>query len=439
MDDYTSALKFAMIFFMVLMAIEWVAGKLLKKSIYNSMDTISSISSGMTNNIKSILKLSVVIISYQWMYNNLAIFDIGSSWPVYVIGFIGIDFAYYWTHRWNHEYNILWNKHIVHHSSEEYNLACALRQSISDVFKIYFFLYVPLALIGVPPKVISILLPLHLFAQFWYHTRLIGKMGFLEKIIVTPSHHRVHHAINEKYIDKNYASIFIFWDFMFGTFQEELTEEPPVYGIKKPAKTWNPIIINFMHLIQLFKDAFRTKKWSNKLKIWFMPTGWRPDDIKDKFPIEIIEKPHEYEKYNTNHDPFIIIWSSFQLLFHLAMQFHLIYLISHMDIDINFSSLSIFEIVSQYQLFLLYGLFFMISVWSYTSLMDRSKFSLYMEIIKSIIGTFIIVNFSDVLSIYDGVFVSEYIIFFYFIISLLINSYYQLIVNNKVKGFSLSS
>ena len=439
MNDYTTAVKFAMIFFMVLIAIEWLAGKILKKSIYNSMDTISSISSGMTNNIKSILKLSVVIISYQWMYNNLAIFDIGSSWPVYVIGFIGIDFAYYWTHRWNHEYNILWNKHIVHHSSEEYNLACALRQSISDVFKIYFFLYIPLALLGVPPEVISILLPLHLFAQFWYHTRLIGKMGFLEKIIVTPSHHRVHHAINEKYIDKNYASIFIFWDFMFGTFQEELSEEPPVYGIKKPARTWNPIIINFMHLIQLFKDAFRTKKWSNKLKIWFMPTGWRPDDIKVEFPLEIIEKPYEYEKYNTNQDPLIKIWSSFQLLFHLAMQFHLIYLMSYMEIDINFSSLSIFEIVSQYQLFLLYGLFFMTSVWSYTSLMDRSKFSLYMEIIKSIIGTFIIVNFSEVLSIYDGVFVSEYIIFFYFIISLLINSYYQLIVNNKQKGFSLSS
>ncbi len=439
MNDYTTAVKFAMIFFMVLIAIEWLAGKILKKSIYNSMDTISSISSGMTNNIKSILKLSVVIISYQWMYNNLAIFDIGSSWPVYVIGFIGIDFAYYWTHRWNHEYNILWNKHIVHHSSEEYNLACALRQSISDVFKIYFFLYLPLAIIGVPPKVISILLPLHLFAQFWYHTRLIGKMGFLEKIIVTPSHHRVHHAINEKYIDKNYASIFIFWDFMFGTFQEELSEEPPVYGIKKPARTWNPIIINFMHLIQLFKDAFRTKKWSNKLKIWFMPTGWRPDDIKVEFPLEIIEKPYEYEKYNTNQDPLIKIWSSFQLLFHLAMQFHLIYLMSYMEIDINFSSLSIYEIVSQYQLFLLYGLFFMTSVWSYTSLMDRSKFSLYMEIIKSIIGTFIIVNFSEVLSIYDGVFVSEYIIFFYFIISLLINSYYQLIVNNKQKGFSLSS
>ena len=140
-----------------------------------------------------------------------------------------------------------------------------------------------------------------------------------------------------------------------------------------------------------------------------------------------------------DRDSFITVWSSFQLLIHLAMQFHLIYLLSHMEIDINFSSLSIFEIVSQYQLFLLYGLFFMTSVWSYTSLMDRSKFSLYMEIIKSIIGTFIIVNFSEVLSIYDGVFVSEYIIFFYFIISLLINSYYQLIVINKQKGFSLSS
>ena len=210
MTDYTEAVKYAMIFFMVTMSIEWLVGKLLKKSIYRPMDTISSISSGMTNNIKSILKLSVVIVSYEWMFEHFALLKINAHWWVYIIAFLGIDFAYYWTHRWNHEYNILWNKHIIHHSSEEYNLACALRQSISDVVQIYFFLYFPMALIGIPPKVISILLPLHLFAQFWYHTRLIGKMGFLEKIIVTPSHHRVHHAINDKYIDKNYSSIFIF-------------------------------------------------------------------------------------------------------------------------------------------------------------------------------------------------------------------------------------
>ena len=163
MSDYTIAVKYAMFFFMATMIIEWVASKILKQKVYNLPDTISSISSGMTNNIKSILNLSIVIISYQWMFEHFAIFQISSSWWVYVLAFLGIDFANYWTHRWNHEYNILWNRHIIHHSSEEYNLACALRQTISSVFQIYFFLYIPLAIIGIPPKVIALLLPLHLF------------------------------------------------------------------------------------------------------------------------------------------------------------------------------------------------------------------------------------------------------------------------------------
>ena len=439
MNDYTTAVKYAMIFFMVTMAIEWLAGKFLKKEIYRPMDTISSISSGMTNNIKSILKLSVVIISYQWMYDHLSITKIGASWPVYIIAFIGIDFAYYWTHRWNHEYNILWNKHIIHHSSEEYNLACALRQSISDIVQIYFFLYLPMAIIGISPKVISILLPLHLFAQFWYHTKLIGKMGFLEKIIVTPSHHRVHHAINEKYIDKNYSSIFIFWDFIFGTFQEEIHEEPPVYGIKKPARTWNPILINYMHITQLIKDAFRTKKLIDKFKIWFMPTGWRPNDVINSHPIQIINNPFEYEKYNTKKDPFLITWSSLQLAIHLAMQFHLIYLISYLKIDLNFNYLSLKEIIIQYQLFLSYGLFFLLSVWSYTSLMDRSSFSLFMNILKTITGFLIVHNYPEVLNIYDGIYIPDYIIYGYFLSSLFINLFYQFIFIKEKKELSLLS
>ena len=438
MNDYTVAVKFAMIFFMVAMAIEWLVGKFYKKKIYRAMDTISSISSGMTNNIKSILKLSVVILSYQWMYDNLALFKITIHWWVYLIAFLGIDFAYYWTHRWNHEYNILWNKHIIHHSSEEYNLACALRQSISDIVQIYFFLYLPMALIGIPPKIINILLPLHLFAQFWYHTRLIGKMGFLEKIIVTPSHHRVHHAINEKYIDKNYASIFIFWDFIFGTFQEELKEEPPVYGIKKPARTWNPILINFMHITHLIKDAYKTKKWTDKLKIWFMPTGWRPEDVINSYPLEIIQNPFEYKKYSTKKDKFMVVWCSIQLTIHLAMQFHLIYLISYLNIDLNFSYLAVSEIVMQYQLFLCYGLFFLLSVWSYTSLMDRSSFSTLMEILKTITAVFILQKYPEVLSVYKGVYISSNIIYGYFILSLFINFYYQLIFLKERKEFSLT-
>jgi len=284
-----------------------------------------------------------------------------------------------------------------------------------------------MAVIGIPPKVISILLPIHLFAQFWYHTRLIGKMGFLEKIIVTPSHHRVHHSINKKYVDKNYSSIFIFWDFIFGTFQEELDEEEPIYGTKKPARTWNPILINYLHLSQLIKDAFRTKKWINKLKIWFMPTGWRPEDVAESYPLEIIQNPFEYEKYSTKKDNFMVFWCSIQLIIHLAMQFHLIHLISHLHIDFNFSYLSIREIIMQYQLFLCYGLFFLLSVWSYTSLMDRSAFSFIMEILKTITGIFIVFNYPEALSIYEGVYLSSDIIYGYFITSISINFYYQFI------------
>ena len=161
---------------------------------------------------------------------------------------MALDFAGYWVHRISHEYNLFWNNHIIHHSSEEFNLACALRQSVSVVFKLFALFLIPAALFGVPVTVIAIVAPLHLFAQFWYHTQHIDRMGFLEKIIVTPSHHRVHHAINQEYLDKNYGQIFIFWDKWFGTFQEEMPSIPAVYGVTRPVQTWNPIKINFLHV-----------------------------------------------------------------------------------------------------------------------------------------------------------------------------------------------
>ena len=290
-----------------------------------------------------------------------------------------------------------------------------------------------MALIGVPPKVISILLPLHLFAQFWYHTRLIGKMGFLEHIIVTPSHHRVHHAINEKYIDKNYASIFIFWDKWFGTFQEELDDEPPVYGIKKPARTWNPIVINYAHLIQLFKDAWKTKKWVNKLKIWFMPTGWRPEDVTQTNPIEIIEDPYNYQKYDSNKNNMLLFWSSFQLMVHLAMQFHLIYLLSYIGKDLAYDQASFLDILAGYQPLILYGLFFILSVWSFTSLMDGSfVMSFPIEILKIGIGIFLIYTFPQVMSVYDGLMIPEICILAYLCISLVMTLVYSSKKGNRI-------
>ena len=143
--------------------------------------------------------------------------------------------------------------------------------------------------------------PIHLFAQFWYHTKHIGKLGFLEYIIVTPSQHHVHHAINPIYIDKNLAAIFCIWDRMFGTFQEELDSEPPIYGTLKPAQSWNPFWINFQHLYLLARDAWYTKSWKDKIRLWFMPTGWRPEDVLTLFPVQTRDL-NSKDKYKPHYD-----------------------------------------------------------------------------------------------------------------------------------------
>jgi sterol desaturase/sphingolipid hydroxylase (fatty acid hydroxylase superfamily) len=239
------------------------------------MDMISSLSSGVTNVTKDVIGLYFIILSYPFFLKHLSVTTVASGILTYVIAFMALDFAGYWVHRLQHVTNFFWNGHIVHHSSEEFNLACALRQSISSIVKTFAIFLLPAALLGVPATVIGVVAPLHLFAQFWYHTQHINKMGFLEKIIVTPSHHRVHHAINKEYIDKNYGQIFIFWDKWFGTFQEELPNVPPVYGITRPVRTWNPIKINFQHAWLLIKDAWLTNSWKDKFFLWFKPTGYR--------------------------------------------------------------------------------------------------------------------------------------------------------------------
>ena len=205
------------------------------------------------------------------------------------------------------------------------------------------------------------LAPLHLFAQFWYHTQHIGKLGFLEYIIVTPSQHRVHHAINPEYIDKNLAAIFCIWDRLFGTFQEELKSVPPVYGVLKPAKTWNPVIINFQHFWSLCKDAWRTRSLTDKVRIWFMPTGWRPKDVSEKFPIQIIEDPYNFNKYSSTQNKLFIFYAVFQLL---ATSVFLLFV---------FSNFSDFE---THQIFYL-GLFLLAGIFGYTSLIDLSAFAVY--------------------------------------------------------------
>lgn len=370
MEAYAKALNFGIPFFALLILLELVYGVLTKRITANLPDTISSLSSGIANITKDILGLIVAVISYSWLETNYAFFDLKVVWWMFPLVFVVKDFAGYWIHRFEHMVNYFWNRHMIHHSSEEYNLACALRQSISQIFSLTIFILFPLALLGVPTEVFAIVAPIHLFAQFWYHTQHIHRMGILEKIIVTPSHHRVHHAINELYLDRNFSQIFIVWDKWFGTFQEELEEEVPVYGVKKAVATWNPILINFQHAWRIWLDFFRTKSWKDKAKIWFMPTGWRPDDVAKKYPIQIIENPQDQIKYMPLIPVWIKVWCAFQLLSTL---------ITAMFLFNNIAILAFGHAV-------LIGAFIFLAIYSYTSIMDGKRYAAFLEIFKGILG-----------------------------------------------------
>lgn len=365
--------------FLLLVLFEKYWGWRRGKDTVRHMDMISSLGSGVTNVTKDVLGLSIAVISYQWMLDRFALVHISSSFWVYVIAFFTLDLAGYWTHRVQHVVNFFWNGHIIHHSSEDFNLACALRQSISSIAKIFIVFLLPAALLGVPAKVIGIVAPLHLFAQFWYHTQHINKMGWLEKIIVTPSHHRVHHAINKEYIDKNYGQIFIFWDKWFGTFQEELPDVPPVYGITRPVHTWNPIKINFVHVWLLLKDAWRTNSWKDRLRIWFMPTGWRPADTITAYPVYKIDDVYHFEKYSTPAATGFTAWIWTQTIL-------LLLLVSWL-----FGNIAAIGSPGMF----VYGGFIFLFVYALTELMDGNRYAIAWEMAKALSGIGIIYYTGD--------------------------------------------
>lgn len=369
METYATVVLYAIPFFLLLIGLEWWAAKRRGIEVMRSPDTLSSLSSGTTNTLKTVLGLSVAIVSYDWLVDHLALYQIEATWLAVIVVFVVKDFAGYWNHRLNHEVNIFWNRHIVHHSSEEFNLACALRQSISEVWVFFALFMLPAALLGVPTKVVAIVAPLHLFAQFWYHTRLIDKMGWLEYVLVTPSHHRVHHAINDEYIDRNYSEVFIVWDRLFGTFQPELADTPPIYGVRKAVGTWNPFFINYMHLWRLIQDAWRTQSWWDKLRIWFKRTGWRPADVAEKYPYDNVlmgQAVYAQEKYDKRPSRLGLVWAWLDFV---VVQLAMTYLFLHIG-DLSFP-----ELMS-------YGLWLFLGIFALTSLLDRSVLALWAGILR---------------------------------------------------------
>jgi alkylglycerol monooxygenase len=411
MEQYGKILLIAMPAFLLLVLFEKWYGLYKNRDTVRNMDMISSLSSGVTNVTKDVLGLSLAIITYPWLVTYLAVTHIQSSILVYIIAFFALDLAGYWVHRIQHVTNFFWNGHIVHHSSEEFNLACALRQSISSIVKIFIIFLLPAALLGVPGQVIAVVAPLHLFAQFWYHTQHINKMGFLEKIIVTPSHHRVHHAINPQYIDKNYGQIFIFWDKWFGTYQEELPDVPPVYGITRPVRTWNPIRINFQHAWLLLKDAWRTKNPEDKFRVWFMPTGWRPADVAEKYPVYKIEDVYQFDKYDTKASAALHVWSWVQLLMVLLFTSYL------------FGSIASINQLDKTYIYV-YGGFIFLSIYACTELMDRNRYAIVWETLKNALGILLIYRQGDWFGASSWVTGIQYILTGYFILSTVVTAYF---------------
>lgn len=408
MEEYGKILIIAMPIFLLLILIEKAYGIYTKEDNVPLMDSVSSISSGITNAVKDVLGLSLTFISYEWMVSKMAVFHIESNILTYLVAFVIIDFYGYWTHRWAHQINFFWNKHAIHHSSEEFNLACALRQTVSSFVNLFTFLLIPAAILGVPATVIAITLPIQLFLQFWYHTRHIKKMGFLEHILVTPSHHRVHHAINPEYIDKNHSQIFIFWDKWFGTFQEELETAPPVFGITRPAQTWNPIRINFQHLGLLISDAWRAENWKDKFTIWFKPTGWRPENFEERYPVNKITDVYNFDKYGTENSSKLIYWSVAQVLITLLF------------VTFLFDNIAVIGLPNVF----IYGLFIFVTIYSYSELMDKRNSSIFWETIRFFFGMGIIFYFGNWFELNAQLPIINYIIAGYLFISLLVTVYF---------------
>jgi sterol desaturase/sphingolipid hydroxylase (fatty acid hydroxylase superfamily) len=198
------------------------------------------------------------------------------SWAV---TFFLVDLCYYWSHRMSHEVNLLWAGHVVHHQSEEYNLSVALRQATIGKLFTWIF-YLPLALIGVPWRLFVTCYGINLIYQFILHTRAVGKLGApIEGVMNTPSHHRVHHGVNPKYQDRNYAGVFIVFDKWFGTFEVEDDAEPVVYGTTKPLESWNPVAANLQVFRYLWQDLKQVSRWSDRVRLVFGRPGWRPAEL----------------------------------------------------------------------------------------------------------------------------------------------------------------
>ena len=303
--------------FFGLIFIEWLWGRRLAKQgqasaqTYRLDDAISSISLGILSQISAIFTRVLRIGIYTLVFEQVALVRDDAWWSTWygvVLALVLYDFCYYWFHRASHEVAVFWAGHAVHHQSQHYNLSTALRQSSAGAISSWVF-YLPMALVGVPPVVFGIVALIDLLYQYWVHTEHIGRLGWFDRWFCSPSNHRVHHAVNDKYLDRNYGGIWVVWDRLFGSFEEEDPQEPCVYGTRKALNSWDPLWANMQMYASMFQDSWYTKRWRDKVMVFLRHPGWRPEDVAQRFsdkPFQI----HNFPAFQPAQTPAVQWWGS---------------------------------------------------------------------------------------------------------------------------------
>ncbi|SEA11220.1 MULTISPECIES: lysoplasmalogenase family protein [Acidovorax] len=272
--------------FLALIAIELAVGIRRQRNTYHLADAVSSISLGALSQTSAVFTRLLRIGIYTALFEQVALWRNDAFWtslPGWLLALVFYDFCYYWLHRMGHESAVLWAAHAVHHQSQDYNLGTALRQTSSGALLGWVF-YVPMALAGVPPLVFGVVALIDLLYQFWVHTEQVGRLGWFDRWFCSPSNHRVHHAVNDAYLDKNYGGILILWDRLFGTFKDEDAQEKCVYGTRGRLDSWDPVWANAQVYAGLAHDSWHARRWGDKLRVWLKPPGWRPADVAERFP-----------------------------------------------------------------------------------------------------------------------------------------------------------
>ena len=270
--------------FLLLIAIEFAVGLRRGNNTYRLNDALNSIGLGIMSQLVGVFTTLMTVGIYTAVFERVSLWQLPADalW-VWLAALVAYDFCYYWLHRAGHTVALFWAAHVVHHQSEDYNLSTALRQTSSGWLAGWLF-YLPMAVLGFPPLVFAVVALVDLLYQFWVHTQQIGRLGWFDRWFCAPSNHRVHHAVNHKYLDRNYGGIFIVWDRLFGSFIEEDATEPCIYGTRGPLRSWNPLWANLQYYAELVKDSWRAASWADKLRVWFKHPGWRPADVAARWP-----------------------------------------------------------------------------------------------------------------------------------------------------------